>query len=110
MYLPFMLKVPPFRWVPRELHSIASLREVYYNPYRLVPFPDLWRTSNVLGVARSAYDSGDFGLMPILGDALEEAGCDSAEVLNHCRHEPAESHARGCWVLDRVLERRHHRG
>ncbi|WP_255359505.1 hypothetical protein [Gemmata sp. SH-PL17] len=39
--------------------------------------------------------------MPILGDALQDAGCDSADVLNHCR-EPAV-HVRGCWVVDLVL-------
>ncbi|MDY3561501.1 hypothetical protein R5W23_002779 [Gemmata sp. JC673] len=110
VYLPFMLQTPPFRWVPRELHSTALLREVYYNPYRFVPFPAAWRTSDVLGVARAVYDSNDFGQMPVLGDALEDAGCDSAEILNHCRHAPAESHARGCWVLDRILQRGRNRG
>ena len=39
--------------------------------------------------------------MPVLGDALEDAGCDDEEALAHCRHHPL--HARGCWVLDAVL-------
>jgi hypothetical protein len=42
--------------------------------------------------------------MPILADALEEAGCENAEVLAHCR-EPGP-HARGCWVPDGVLGKR----
>jgi hypothetical protein len=41
--------------------------------------------------------------MPILADALEDAGCDNADILNHCR-QPGE-HVRGCWVVDLVLGR-----
>jgi hypothetical protein len=47
------------------------------------------------------HESGDFGAMPILADALEDAGCDNKDILKHCR-EPGE-HVRGCWVLDLVL-------
>jgi hypothetical protein len=47
------------------------------------------------------YDSCEFGGMPILADALQDAGCDNADVLDHCR-EPGE-HARGCWVIDLLL-------
>ncbi len=39
--------------------------------------------------------------MPILGDALEAAGCTPVEALRHCR-EPGE-HVRGCWVVDALL-------
>jgi hypothetical protein len=48
------------------------------------------------------YDDRDFRAMPILADALEEAGCDNQDILSHCR-EPGE-HVRGCWVVDLVLE------
>jgi hypothetical protein len=41
--------------------------------------------------------------MPILGDALEEAGCSDTTILDHCR-QPAE-HVRGCWLVDRILGR-----
>ncbi len=41
--------------------------------------------------------------MPILAHALEEAGCDSQQVLQHCRNESL--HVVGCWVLDGVLGR-----
>ena len=47
------------------------------------------------------YDSRDFSAMPILADALQDAGCGSADVLNHCR-EPG-AHVRGCWVVDLVM-------
>jgi hypothetical protein len=42
--------------------------------------------------------------MPILADALEEAGCDHADILTHCR-EPGE-HVLGCWVVDLLTGRR----
>jgi hypothetical protein len=44
-----------------------------------------------------------FNRMPILGDALEEAGCTNPDILNHCR-QPGE-HVRGCWVVDLVLSK-----
>jgi hypothetical protein len=48
------------------------------------------------------YESRDFGAMPILADALQDAGCDSNDILNHCRDANA-THVRGCWVVDFVL-------
>ena len=41
-------------------------------------------------------------VLPLLADALEEAGCDDRVVLDHCRGPGP--HARGCWVVDLVLE------
>jgi hypothetical protein len=62
-----------------------------------------WLTSTVLALARTMYESRDFGAMPVLADALEEAGCDSPAVLDHCRG--GGPHVRGCWVVDLVLEK-----
>jgi hypothetical protein len=59
-----------------------------------------WRTSSV-EMAQRMYDSRDFSDMPVLADALEEAGCTEADILAHCRR-PGE-HTRGCWVLDLLL-------
>ncbi len=42
----------------------------------------------------------DFDGLPVLGDALEAAGCDDPELLAHCRQPGA--HATHCWVLDRL--------
>jgi hypothetical protein len=39
--------------------------------------------------------------LAVLADALEEAGCIDADILNHCR-QPGE-HVRGCWVVDLLL-------
>jgi hypothetical protein len=47
------------------------------------------------------YESRDFSALPILADALQDAGCDDEDVLNHCRVERV--HVRGCWVVDTVL-------
>lgn len=76
------------------------------------PQPDLprvdpeWRTWNngdVLNLAKTIYDDHRFDLLPILADALEEAGCDDSEILVHCRG--GGPHARGCWVVDLILEK-----
>jgi hypothetical protein len=61
-----------------------------------------WLTSDVLALARGIYAEKAFDRMPILADALQDAGCDNAEVLNHCR-DANQVHVRGCWVLDLLL-------
>ena len=48
------------------------------------------------------YDSREFGAMPILADALQDAGCEDEQILMHCRDATAP-HVRGCWVCDLVL-------
>lgn len=60
-----------------------------------------WLTRNVVGLARSVYEGRDFEGMPILGDALEEAGCTHEDILKHCRSQ--QPHVRGCWVVDLLL-------
>jgi hypothetical protein len=55
-------------------------------------------------MARAAYVERHFGDLPILADALEEAGCADAAILAHCRSGGA--HVRGCWVVD-LLTGRH---
>jgi hypothetical protein len=59
-----------------------------------------WRTADVLGLARAVAE-GAADRLPLLADALMDAGCDDAEVLAHCRE--AGPHGRGCWVADRLL-------
>jgi hypothetical protein len=51
-------------------------------------------------MAQAIYDERRFGDLPILADALEDAGCNDARILSHCRDE--QEHVRGCWVLDLV--------
>lgn len=103
LYLSFDARTPPYVWVPWYLHDVDLLRDVHGNPFQYVPFPQAWRTDTVLAFARQMYDSRDFSAMPIFADALEDAGCDNQEMLSHCRC--GRRHARGCWVLDLVLEK-----
>jgi hypothetical protein len=77
------------------------LREIFGDPFRPVAVDPRWLTSDVRSVARGIYAERAFDGMPILADALQDAGCDAAGVLDHCR-EPGE-HVRGCWVLDLLL-------
>jgi hypothetical protein len=62
-----------------------------------------WKTATVVSFAERIAEASDFGLLPILGDALEEAGCDAPEVLRHTR--AGGEHAGPCWVVELVLAR-----
>lgn len=64
------------------------------------PYPTRW-TLGEARFAKSIYDNHDFAAMPVLADALEEAGCQEEELLRHLRNPGP--HVRGCWALDRVL-------
>jgi hypothetical protein len=84
--------------------SCDLLREIYGNPFGPVSLNPAWLTSNggtVPKLAQAIYDDRRFSDLPILADALEEAGCDNAEILAHCR-QPGEQ-VRGCWVVDLLL-------
>ncbi|VTR91873.1 Uncharacterized protein (Fragment) OS=uncultured bacterium PE=4 SV=1 [Gemmata massiliana] len=81
--------------------TVAVLRDIFGNPFRPVTFSPSWRTSTAVTLAAQMYESRDFSAMPILADALQDAGCDSADVLDHCRGPGP--HVRGCWVVDLVL-------
>ncbi len=86
----------------RELAAQAVLvRDVLGNPFRQPALHPAWRTDTAVSLARTMYESRDFSAMPILADALQDAGCDSDAILNHCRG--GEPHVRGCWVVDWVL-------
>ena len=78
------------------------LRDLFGNPFRPVTFSPSWRTDTAISLAAHVYDARDFSAMPILADALQDAGCDSDDVLSHCR-DATLAHARGCWVIDLVL-------
>ena len=82
----------------------SLLRELIGNPFRDYPLDPLWLAwegCTVAQLARGIYHDRAFDRMPILGDALEEAGCTHVAVLEHCRS--GDEHLRGCWVLDSVL-------
>ena len=64
-------------------------------------FGDSWRSPDVLALARGIRGEGAYDRLPVLADALQGAGCDSADLLDHCRGPGP--HVRGCWVVDSVL-------
>lgn len=78
------------------------MRDIFGNPFRSVTFVPEWRTGTVRALASQMYDPRDFSAMPIPADALQDAGCDSEDILAHCRGT-SQVHVRGCWVVDLVL-------
>jgi hypothetical protein len=82
--------------------QLALLRDIFGNPFRPITFNPSWRTSDVMLLAQGIYAERAFDRMPILADALQDAGCESDELLNHLRDANA-THVRGCWALDLVL-------
>ena len=84
-----------------EQHQLLLLKDIFGNPFRPVAFDPSWRTTTVVALAQQMYDSRDFMPMPILADALQDAGCENVDILAHCRGEGP--HVRGCWVVDLVL-------
>jgi hypothetical protein len=77
------------------------LRDIFGNPFRPAALDPTWFTSTVRGLAAGIYAERAFDRLPILADALEEAGCNNADMLAHCR-SPGP-HVRGCWVVDLAL-------
>jgi hypothetical protein len=85
-------------------HYADCLDCVCANLDRRVGADPPWLTGTgraVAPLARDIHAGGRYELMPVLADALEDAGCDQADVLSHCR-QPAP-HAPGCWVLELLL-------
>jgi hypothetical protein len=84
--------------------SVLLLRDIFGNPFRPVPFDSGWLTwhdGTVPKLAQAIYDERAFDRLPILADALEDAGCSNADLLAHCRELGV--HVRGCWVVDLLL-------
>ncbi len=76
-------------------------------PFRAVSLDPAWlswQRGLVVSMARRMYDSRVFTGMPVLADALEDAGCSNPDILGHCRSD--SEHARGCWVVDLLLGKR----
>jgi hypothetical protein len=81
--------------------QIEILNCIFGIPPRRRPPEPGWLTSTVVELARGIYADRAFDRLPILADALQDAGCENADVLDHCRGPGP--HARGCWVVDLVL-------
>ena len=88
-------------WAEVRSDQTSVLREICGNPFRAATISPLWLTSNVVDLALAIYDERASDRLPILADALMDAGCDSADILAHCRS--SGPHVRGCWVIDLIL-------
>jgi hypothetical protein len=83
----------------QERHEL--IRCIFGNPFSPVRVDPAWLTPTVVQFTQAIYEDRSFERLPILADALEEAGCTDADILAHCRR-PGE-HVRGCWVVDLLL-------
>jgi hypothetical protein len=92
-------------WDSQRPVQAALLRDVFGPvPYRSVAVEPGWLTWNhgtVPAIARHVYDDRAWHDLPILADALEDAGCNDQDILGLCRS--GGEHARGCWVVDLML-------
>jgi hypothetical protein len=88
-----------------EAAASGLLHDLFGNPFRPAPtILDSWLTWNAGTVKKLAwgiYDERAFGRLPMLADALEEAGCTDTVILDHCRRDGLQ--ARGCWLVDLLL-------
>jgi hypothetical protein len=91
-------------WKVERGKQAALVRDIFGNPFRPVvidPAWLTWRDGTIPKIAQAIDDERRFADMPVLADALEEAGCSDPNILSHCR-QPGD-HVRGCWVVDRLL-------
>jgi hypothetical protein len=98
--------LPAFARQGEMAAQCALLREIVGNPFRALQRAGdwlRWNRGTVREMARTIADERRFDELPILADALVEAGCDSEAILRHCREEGP--HVLGCWVLDGLLAR-----
>jgi hypothetical protein len=83
----------------------AVLRDIFgplpFRPVDVEPSLLTWNDGAVVKLAQGIYEGRAFDRMPVLADALEEAGCDNQELLSHCRSQ--HDHVLGCWVADLLL-------
>jgi hypothetical protein len=88
-----------------ELHEKGRefINCIFDNPFHPVTADPAWLTSDVLSLAPGIYEERAFDRMPILADALMDAGCDNDDILDHCRG--SGPHVRGCWVVDLLLRK-----
>jgi hypothetical protein len=90
---------------PERSPQCDLLRDIAGNPFQEPVIVEAtvidWHDRIVPRLAESIYRAGSFDSLPILADALEEAGCMDGEILTHCRL-PSE-HVCGCWVVDLIL-------
>jgi hypothetical protein len=92
----------------RQVWGLHVVRCIFGNPFRPISVNSAWQTPTVTAVATAAYEERELPAgtlnadrLAVLADALEDAGCDNADILAHCRG--SGPHVRGCWVVDLLL-------
>jgi hypothetical protein len=80
------------------------VRDIFGNPFRPVALDPSWRTEAVVALAEGIYQDRAFDRMPVLADALEDAGCSHPDIMSHCRGDGP--HVKGCWVVDLLTGRK----
>jgi hypothetical protein len=88
---------------PERVKQAAVLRDIVGNPFQPIALATAWKQWQgglVVALAQSVYEERAFDHLPILADALEEAGCDNQDILGHLRGPGP--HTRGCWAVDLV--------
>lgn len=83
------------------LAQAELFRDIFGNPLRPVFLDPSWLTFTVTSLTAAIYADRAFDRMPILADALEDAGCTNQDILAHCRS--GGEHVRGCWAVDLLL-------
>jgi anti-anti-sigma factor len=93
-----------FTVAPRPPFETAAhvVSEFFGELVRPVAFDPAWRTDTAVTLAKQMRDGGEFGAMPILADALQDAGCEDEHLLMHCR-DATQPHTRACWACALVL-------
>ncbi|MDB5311511.1 MAG: hypothetical protein JWO38_5713 [Gemmataceae bacterium] len=81
--------------------QVCLIRCVFGNPFRPTAGDPPWLASTAVALARGIYEERAFDRLPILADALQDSGCEDADILAHCRGPGP--HVRGCWVVDLIL-------
>ena len=87
--------------------QVSLLQDIFGNPFQPSPVIQpawlAWNGGATVRLAHTIYDNRRFEDMPVLGDALEDAGCQDAAILDHCRQPSI--HVRGCWLLDLIRDK-----
>jgi hypothetical protein len=106
--LPCVAEVVDPNSIPEGLLLPNLLREIFGNPFRWVTVSPACLAANdsaALMLARTLYERRVFDDLPILADALEDAGCTDDTLLAHLRSPGPYPHVRGCWAVDLILDK-----
>lgn len=88
-----------------RMRQCDLIRDIFgpFRKVRIDPAVLAWNDGTIHKMAQIIYEERRFKDLPILADALEDAGCNHPDILSHCRR-PGE-HTRGCWLVDHLLDK-----